>query len=647
MTPADNEGAPLAHASTLLDNAKTEAGGQTPQRPVTVIGEGLRFSARPPGADVFDAQEFVDRYSTISTLGEGGMGEVRLCTDARIGRDVAMKFIRLDHHTRADYRTRFLREVRIQGQLEHPSIVPVYDLGIGADGATYFTMKRVRGLTLADILDRLRVKDQLTIAQYSQRKLLAAFQSVCLALEFAHARGVIHRDLKPANVMLGDFGEVYVLDWGIAKIKSEPNDPATEEARATNIVDSGEHLETQVGSFVGTLGYLSPEQLSGEEVDGRSDVYGLGALLFEILTLEPLHRGAPVKIAQSTAAQVDAHCSTRFPDREVPPELEKICVKATMLEPQDRYARARDLHDAIARYLDGDRDLERRRALAEKHLAVAEIEIAAIKKGRGAGGAHRAKALGELGRALALDPTNETALGDIVDLFLRPPPEIPPEVRTDLRRSRDTAQRETARAGLIAFPIGLLLLLPSFMTMGINSWMLIAIIVSCLSVVTVLCFVQFRRPRQWTSYFILTAASVAFIAISRIYGPLVLLPEMTMSTAFVYAMYPDRRVQSASITVMATTFALPALLERIGVVPPSYLFRDGQMIILPHLCRISELTTMNFLTASTLLFMLVGVVSVRRVRNSLNAAEERLSLQAWQLRQLVPERARQGFRAPA
>lgn len=632
---------PLERATTLLEDPKTNAAETPPQRPVTVIGEGLRFSTPSPAASVFDAQEFVDRYATFSALGEGGMGEVRLCNDARIGRDVAMKFIRVDHHARADYRTRFLREVRIQGQLEHPSIVPVYDLGIGADGATYFTMKRVRGLTLADILDRLRVKDPVAIAQYSPRKLLTAFQSVCLALEFAHSRGVIHRDLKPTNIMFGDFGEVYVLDWGIAKIKTEPNDTVP---AASSIVDSGEHLETQVGSFVGTLGYLSPEQLSGEDVDARSDVFALGALLFEMLAYEPLFRGAPLKIAQATAEQVDAKCSSRFPEREVAPELEEICARSTMLEPKDRYQSARDLHDAIGRYLDGDRDLEARRTLALKHLEAAEKSIEMVMSDGAEPASHRAKALGELGRALALDPTNESALGNIVNLFLKPPREIPREVRADMQRSREETQRAISRLGFTGFPIALVMMIPVFVAMGVTNWIAIAEIVSCVLVMTALCGVQLRHPSHRISYWIMSVSALAFLALGRVYGPLVLVPEMAMSTAFVYAVHPVRRVQIASVSLMTLSVAVPLLLERAGLWRASYLFRNGEMIIVPNTCTFTDLTTSGFLGVTTVFLLLIGTTTVGRIRNALTAAEERLSLQAWQLRQLVPERARRGLR---
>ena len=164
------------------------------------------------------------RYRAGDPLGMGGMGEVRMYRDELIGRDVALKVIHQSHVRETNAVQRFLREARVQAQLEHPSIVPIHDVGRTADGRTYFTMKRVRGRTLADILDALGDGEPRARARYSRRKLLTAFVSVCQAIELAHDRGVLHRDLKPANIMLGDFGEVYVLDWGIASIADAPED---------------------------------------------------------------------------------------------------------------------------------------------------------------------------------------------------------------------------------------------------------------------------------------------------------------------------------------------------------------------------------------------------------------------------------------
>jgi serine/threonine-protein kinase len=158
------------------------------------------------------------RYELRDRLGEGGMGTVDLCRDRVIGRDVALKRLHVQGSGAAPSAAtaRFLREARVQGQLEHPAIVPVHDLGVTPDGRPYFTMKRVRGDTLDELLARLAAGDPDTARRFGQRRLLAAFSTVCLAVDFAHSRGVLHRDLKPANVMLGEFGEVNVLDWGLA-----------------------------------------------------------------------------------------------------------------------------------------------------------------------------------------------------------------------------------------------------------------------------------------------------------------------------------------------------------------------------------------------------------------------------------------------
>ncbi|MCK6593447.1 MAG: serine/threonine protein kinase, partial [Polyangiaceae bacterium] len=236
----------IAIAADVDDNAETEA-----MRPFTPVrapvrtevikqpdpakpgsGRARAFFVEPPekraqamsivdaGEHPVEASGLEQRYELITVLGTGGMGEVRLCKDRLIGRSVAMKVMHDELAAQSDLRERFLREVRIQGQLEHPSIVPVYDIGVDSKGGILFTMKRIRGMTLDTVLDGLRAGNAELSARYSRRKLLVAFSSVCLAVDFAHQRGVIHRDIKPENIILGDFGEVYVLDWGIAKVMS-------------------------------------------------------------------------------------------------------------------------------------------------------------------------------------------------------------------------------------------------------------------------------------------------------------------------------------------------------------------------------------------------------------------------------------------
>ena len=293
---------------------------------------------------------FALRYVASDLLGEGGMGEVRLARDARIGRDVAMKIVRPGQGSRSDMRSRFLREARVQGQLEHPAIVPVYDLGARPDGAAFFTMKRVRGQTLEQIIDDLRAKEPAALNEFSRRKLLSAFGSVCLAIDFAHARGVVHRDLKPGNVMLGGFGEVYVLDWGLAKIQNDPNPLSGRDAET---VDAPVSIrgQTEAGAVMGTPGYMAPEQLVTTEIDARADVYALGAILFEIVIGKPIHNKPKLaQILDSTLTGPETRASVVAPQLDIPPELEAIWTKAVALKKEDRFESARELNDEIERF---------------------------------------------------------------------------------------------------------------------------------------------------------------------------------------------------------------------------------------------------------------------------------------------------------
>ncbi|MGH7271478.1 MAG: serine/threonine-protein kinase, partial [Polyangiaceae bacterium] len=215
-----------------------------------------------------DGGALAARYALGEVLGEGGMGVVRACHDQRIGRDVALKTVRDEHSSRADLVARFLREACVQGQLEHPSIVPVYDLGYDGDGRAYFTMKRVRGATFEQIVAALRRGSDDAARSFPLRKLLGAFATVCHALHFANSRGVIHRDLKPGNVMLGDFGEVYVLDWGLAKLRlsaasTDADDVPVQSPAAQGSVGSHVSGKSAGGATMGTPGYMAPEQVRG------------------------------------------------------------------------------------------------------------------------------------------------------------------------------------------------------------------------------------------------------------------------------------------------------------------------------------------------------------------------------------------------
>ncbi len=359
------------------------------------------------------------RYAPISSLGEGGMGEVVLTRDQVIGRDVAMKSVRKALEVDAGARRRFLREARVQGQLAHPSIVPVYDLGTTPDGRLYFTMQRVRGRCLDEIGQHGET--------LSRHAVLTAMSRICLAVDFAHAHGVVHRDIKLPNLMIGDYGEVYVLDWGLAKLVDHDDIGPSGTSRS----GPDEGAATTVGALLGTPGYMAPEQVRGEDVDARTDIYALGACLFELLAGVPLHEVHTVAAAlQSALTGADARVTVRAPERDVPVELEEICVRATRSDPADRFQSARAMHDAIERFLEGDRDLERRRTRSAEHARAAEaLALAAVAEGDHKA---RADAMREVGRALALDPRNAEAMRAMVRLLTEPPKTPPPEVTTQI-----------------------------------------------------------------------------------------------------------------------------------------------------------------------------------------------------------------------
>jgi serine/threonine protein kinase len=259
------------------------------------------------------------------------MGEVHLWHDSWLGRDVAIKTLPRDRSLSATARARFIREARVQGQLAHSAILPVYDVGIDEDGREYFAMKHVSGRTLDKAI---------AAREFSRTQLLALLRQVCLAVDHAHSRGVVHRDLKPRNVMIGEFADVYVLDWGLAKFLELGCSVETGE-------DFGRH--TLSGQLIGTPGYMAPEQISrADDIDERADVYALGVILFEVLAGERLHRGRTVaELLRSTRCHSGAKPSERVPGLDVPPGLDALCAVATAHDREARKVGARDVANAI------------------------------------------------------------------------------------------------------------------------------------------------------------------------------------------------------------------------------------------------------------------------------------------------------------
>jgi serine/threonine-protein kinase len=289
------------------------------------------------------------RYGIKRFHSAGGLGRVWLVRDESIRRDVALKELRPEQSTDPDSRQRFLNEAQITGQLEHPNIVPVYELSDSPEsGLPFYTMRFVRGQTLRDaIRDHHRRCEEGRAEPLELRRLLNAFVNLANAIAFAHSRGVLHRDLKPENVILGDFGEIILLDWGLAKVVG-----AREDEVCVTLDQASDPLLTQPGSVLGTPAYMSPEQAAGHgsRVTERTDVYGLGAVLFEILTGRPPHQGPSVQAIIEAVIRGETP-RPRQVSSSVPRGLDAVARKAMAKLPEDRYARASEIADDVQRWL--------------------------------------------------------------------------------------------------------------------------------------------------------------------------------------------------------------------------------------------------------------------------------------------------------
>jgi serine/threonine protein kinase/Flp pilus assembly protein TadD len=293
-----------------------------------------------------------DRYTLSRLHATGGIGRVWLARDAAIGRAVALKELRPERTGQPVMCNRFLREAQVTGQLEHPGIVPVYELGRRAeDGAPFYTMRFVRGRTLAEAARTYHERrNQGGSGPMELRELLTAVVGVCNAVAYAHSRGVLHRDLKPQNVVLGDYGEVVVLDWGLAKVAGDADGDTAPVSVEPSAGESDER--TLAGDVLGTPAYMAPEQAEGrlDLLDARTDVYGLGAVLYEVLTGKPPFGGAESTDVLRRVVQ-DPPVPPRALVSGTPQPLEAICLKALEKKSADRYGSAKALAAEVQRFL--------------------------------------------------------------------------------------------------------------------------------------------------------------------------------------------------------------------------------------------------------------------------------------------------------
>ncbi len=370
--------------------------------------------SQPEVAPMPEAQVPLDRsgafgaegiYEDLGVLGSGGMGEVRRVKDKRLGRTLAMKIGHGGLIERPRIRARFIEEAQIGAQLQHPGVIPVHDMGSLPDGRLYFTMREIKGQEFQDVITEVHAASagygrwKPAASGWTFRRLINVFWRVCETMAYAHRRGIIHRDLKPANIMVGQEDEVLVVDWGLALALERAFEEAETlrdgpEDKIQTLRTTGAMQQTSYGLISGTPAYMAPEQASGEQdlLSPRTDVYALGAILYQVLTGVPPYVGPNVMSILSKLMTGPPPPPQDITGLLLPSELSEICEKALSHPQQDRFADAREMADAVSAWLEGVRQRERGLAL------VAEAEV------------HQSDAVRMLSRASALEREGDRLL---------------------------------------------------------------------------------------------------------------------------------------------------------------------------------------------------------------------------------------------
>ncbi len=303
--------------------------------------------------------ESITRFRDVSLIGIGGVSEVFSAREPVLNRDVALKVLRPASRNQLHLVEGFVREARATAQIDHPNIIPVHEMGVFDDAGVYFTMKKVEGETLRGVLEKLRAGDPDYIRKYTLRRLLEIFSAAGQGVAFAHSRGILHCDLKPGNLMLGEYGEVLVMDWGLVR-HNAAHDTSREESRIDlngSMPEDGlgRHGERPESVLSGTPAFMAPELISGGEPGTATDLYALGAILYCILTLRnsPFDEGLPIQCVLGLGVRGSfLNPRKRAKRLNIPRELEAICMKAMAHDPARRYPAVTELLKDIRNYLD-------------------------------------------------------------------------------------------------------------------------------------------------------------------------------------------------------------------------------------------------------------------------------------------------------
>lgn len=616
----------------------------------------VRSSSRPAPLNTDDGGEetrFYLRFSPDQVIAEGGMGRIRRFHDRFLRRDVVAKALRPDLQEDGLARLRLLREARIQAGLQHPCIVPVYDIGNVSRSDAFFLMALISGMTLQEIIAGLRAGSIPIVRRFTRRRLLESFCRVCLAVEYAHEHGIVHRDLKPENIMMGEYGEVYILDWGVAKQRDDGTGGfSSERESALAALPSVEHdepddedsdIKTEAGTALGTLEYMAPEQyLASSRLDERSDIYALGAILYEILSLQ-WFREAPTREELARLVRRESLAPLpRSPVDGVSAELDAIWRRATATRPAERYQTARALHDAIINHLDEEREKQRVRDVAMEHARAAALEIGDDDASPEEAEARRARALRRLGQALAVDPSLSEALQALVTDLLKHPAGASAEVREEmLRTEHETAVRSFGMSAII-YGVWLAFLILGYAVMGVLHRPLMLATCAVIALLIVYNIWLWRRE-HYDRRHMLAVALLSFSAVgltSAFLGPFVLLPSLATTTfaAFAVTMRSDTRARMIIMGMSLAAVVIPLSLELAGLVPRSYLYEGGKIIVVPQLVALPSSVSPFILGAIAVLTILLSNFHLWQIVNHLSGSERSALTQVHRLRQLLPTR---------
>lgn len=356
------------------------------------------------------------RYEDLGLIGSGAFGDVHRVRDTLLDRVLAMKVLRAGHTESTAIRRRFTTEAQIAAQLQHPGIVTAYDRGELGDGRLWFTMREIRGRTLRDVIDDMHAASSpagfgAASAGWTFRRLVDAFARIAQAVAYVHSRGVVHRDLKPANLMIGEFGEVVVMDWGVARRIGHAESRDEGGAPPSN---TRSPKATQIGAVVGTPAYMPPEQAAGDSAlhGPASDIYSLGAVLYSLLTGRPPYVGrGPDVIRQILAGPPVPLREAALGGPPVPAELASISERAMRRDIAERHANAEALAAEVLTWLDGARRRDQALAIIDQARSL-EPEIARARAGAEAA---EAKARSLLAALRSFDPIDAKRPGWLLE----------------------------------------------------------------------------------------------------------------------------------------------------------------------------------------------------------------------------------------